>query len=122
MEVLPHAAAVFFSAEDVRAQSPSWLSYRGPVMIETRGPHGCQLIHCGKRRLVPGFPAEEVDPTGAGDVFAAAFMLRLGETRDPLVAARFANCVASFSVTAPGADALPTLEQVRDRLGTWKSS
>lgn len=122
MEVLPDVTAVFFSEEDVRGQSQNWLSFRGPVLVMTRGALGCDLIHSGKRRSVPGFPADEIDPTGAGDVFAAAFMLRLREGRDPLAAAAFANCVASFSVTGQGADALPTREQVHARLSAWKSS
>jgi sugar/nucleoside kinase (ribokinase family) len=65
---------------------------------------------------VPGFPSDETDPTGAGDVFAAAFMLKLRELREPLEAARFANGVASFSVTGRSTDALPDLEQVQQRL------
>lgn len=122
MEVLPHVAAAFFSEEDVRGQSQGWLSYRGPVLVMTRGKLGCDVIHSGRRRSVPGFPADEIDPTGAGDVFAAAFMLRLREEREPLDAAAFANCVASFSVVAQGAAALPTREEVHARLSAWKSS
>lgn len=116
-DVLPHVAAVSFSEEDVRGHSASWLGYCGPVLIQTRGSQGCDLIHCGKRRSVAGFPVPEVDPTGAGDVFAAAFMLELREVREPLQAARFANAVASFSVTARGTDALPSLKDVRELLG-----
>jgi sugar/nucleoside kinase (ribokinase family) len=122
MDALPHTAAVFFSEEDLRGQTQSWLGYCGPVLVMTRGARGCELIHCGKHRSVAGFPAGEVDPTGAGDVFASAFMLRLRDSRDPLDAARFANCVASFSVTGPGTEALPNLEQAHARLSTWKSS
>ena len=39
---------------------------------------------------------EEVDATGAGDIFAAAFFWRLYVTRDPWEAARFATHLASF--------------------------
>ena len=53
---------------------------------------------------------------GANLLFAAAYMLKLAETREPLEAARFANCVASFSVAGAGVEALPALEQVRERL------
>jgi sugar/nucleoside kinase (ribokinase family) len=57
-------------------------------------------------------PANEVDPTGAGDVFATAFVIRLQETGDPLQAARFANITASFSVEHPGVTGVPTRAQV----------
>ena len=59
--------------------------------------------------------AKEVDPTGAGDVFGTAFLLRYAETRDALVAARFANVVASMSVEAQGIDAIP----MRDVVEQW---
>ncbi len=115
-ETLAQVATAIFSEEDVRGHSAPWLGYCGPVLVTTRGELGCDLVHCGKRRHVPGFPAAEVDPTGAGDVFAAAYMLRLRETRDPVASARFANCVASFSVAGPGVASLPALDQVQDRL------
>ncbi len=115
-EVLSHATAVIFSEEDLSGQRAGWLSYPGPIMVMTRGSAGCQLTYRGKRRDVPGFATDEVDPTGAGDVFAAAFLLKLGEEREPLAAARFANAVASFSVQATGTDGLPTNEEVAARL------
>jgi sugar/nucleoside kinase (ribokinase family) len=63
-----------------------------------------------------------VDLTGAGDVFASAFLVRLDETaqssgvEDPWEAARFANAVASFSVEGQGISAIPSREQVDEYL------
>ena len=45
------------------------------MLVMTRGPEGCDVIHCGKRRYVAAVSVDQVNPTGAGDVFAAAFML-----------------------------------------------
>src|SRR5579883_1051027 len=120
LEMLPHAAAVIFSAEDVHGHVVPWLSYCGPVLVITQGADGCELIHCSKHRRVPGFPAEAVDVTGAGDVFAAAFMLKLKESKDPLDAARYANCVASISVTAEGTRALPGKADIQRKLAGSK--
>jgi sugar/nucleoside kinase (ribokinase family) len=47
-----------------------------------------------------------VDPTGAGDVFAAAFFVRLTQTGDPWKAARFANRLATASITLEGVGGL----------------
>ena len=112
LEVLPHAAAAIFSEEDVLGQPLSWLAYRGPVLVMTQGQLGCDVTHAGKTRHIPGFPVVGAQATGAGDVFAAAFMLRLGETRDPLDAARFANAAASLFV----AGGLPGRDLVEQRL------
>ena len=65
----------------------------------------------GRVRDFPAPPAQEVDPTGAGDIFAAAFFLWMERHRDPWGAARFANCIASHSVTRVGVSGTPTLEE-----------
>jgi sugar/nucleoside kinase (ribokinase family) len=54
----------------------------------------------------------EVDPTGAGDIFAAAFFTRLHATRDPWEAGRFATHLAAFSVTRRGLEGIPNRDEV----------
>ncbi len=61
---------------------------------------------------MPAFPATERDPTGAGDVFAAALLVRLHETGDPLDAARFAARVAAASIEGRGVSMVPTRVEV----------
>jgi sugar/nucleoside kinase (ribokinase family) len=50
-----------------------------------------------------------VDPTGAGDVFAAALLCHLYRHGDPREAVNFANYVASFSVGQVGVEGIPRL-------------
>jgi sugar/nucleoside kinase (ribokinase family) len=57
-----------------------------------------------------------VDATGAGDVFAAAFFVRLLTTRDPWEATRFATLLASHSVTRAGLDGIPTPREIEECL------
>jgi sugar/nucleoside kinase (ribokinase family) len=57
-----------------------------------------------------------MDSTGAGDVFAAAYLVRLSETRDPLTAARFANAMASLSVEGVGVEGVPQRRAVEERM------
>jgi 1D-myo-inositol 3-kinase len=77
------------------------------IIVVTRAQHGATVFHSGEPRHYPARPARQVDPTGAGDVFAAAFLIRLIETGDPCQAAPFANAVASFSVEGPGLSSIP---------------
>ena len=44
----------------------------------------------------------EIDATGAGDVFAAAFLVRQRETGDNRLAAEFATAAAALAVQATG--------------------
>jgi sugar/nucleoside kinase (ribokinase family) len=55
-----------------------------------------------------------VDPTGAGDIFAAAFFTRLLKTRDPWEAARFATLLASYSVSRVGLQGIPTVKEIEE--------
>jgi sugar/nucleoside kinase (ribokinase family) len=100
-EVLPLAAVTFISLEDLA--DPSTLSDLidlSHIFVVTDGPGGCTVYFNGEER---GFPAPAVtlaDATGAGDIFAAAYLVRLHQTSgDIWEAAVFANRIAAASVT-----------------------
>jgi 1D-myo-inositol 3-kinase len=118
--LLPHLAALVLSDQDVCGDPTCIERYMTMTrtLVVTQGPGGATVYHQGTAQHFPTRPAREVDPTGAGDVFAAAFLIRLHETalsplgEDPWEAARFANVVGSFSVEGPGTTAIPDREQV----------
>ena len=62
---------------------------------------------CRSRGALLAPPRNEADPTGAGDVFAAALFVRLHRGDTPEQAARFATRVAADFVTQPQLDGLP---------------
>jgi sugar/nucleoside kinase (ribokinase family) len=93
-------------------------SARVPLLIATDGRHGATLFERGVPTHFPGYPAVEVDPTGAGDVFAAALLVHLHLYHQPHAAMNFANCVASLSVEGPGIAGIPDLEMIWQRLKT----
>jgi 1D-myo-inositol 3-kinase len=117
-EILPHVDVLVLSEEDLNGNTELMDEYARltRIAVMTQGPKGCTVFTNGIEKHVPGFPACEVDPTGAGDVFAGAFLIRLQETGDPFEAARFANATASFCVEAPGVTSIPTRAQVEERL------
>lgn len=82
------------------------------IIVVTRAARGATVHQSGESCDYPARPAHEVDPTGAGDVFTAGFLVRLAETGDPCQAAAFANTVASFSVEKPGVSGIPQRVQV----------
>lgn len=87
-----------------------------PMVLVTRGWEGALLVTRDETRPIPSLPREETDPTGAGDVFAAAFLIRYHETDDPLEAAGFAACAASCCVEGLGGSALGDRAEVERRL------
>ncbi|MCD6290964.1 MAG: ribokinase [Anaerolineae bacterium] len=116
--VLRAARVLVLSEEDLGGdRSPLDMYIRHTeIVVLTESARGCTVYWRGRAYKIPPRPAKEVDPTGAGDVFTAAFLIRLDETGDPLAAARFANVVASFSVEAPGVTGIPTRQMVEDWL------
>ena len=120
--VLARADVLVFSAEDVGGDLALVRRYAelARLAVVTDHRNGCTVWYQGRQEHHPAFEVDEVDPTGAGDVFAAAFLLRYGETRDSAEAARFANCVASFVVEGRGTAVLPTQQQVEQRLKTGR--
>lgn len=81
----------------------------GPkITIITQGAKGA-LIYDGARFIQATAPiVTAVDSTGAGDVFAAAFLARYLDCCDAITACRFAVAAATLSTRGFGASALPS--------------
>jgi len=87
-----------------------------PIVVLTRGWEGVTLFTHDAARDIPSLPRQEVDPTGAGDVFAAAFLVRYHEIGDPEDACAFAACAASCVVEGIGTSALGDRAEVIRRM------
>ncbi len=108
------------------------LADRVPVAVVTCGGEGAIAIDSttGEEEWAPSFPVNAHDPTGAGDVFSAAFVLgalRRWPLRQRLA---FANLCAALSVqyvggslAAPGwGDLLDWLAGIRARAGAGSAT
>ncbi len=125
-QMLPSLDALILSHDDLlpfadgnRVEADAILerwSMHVPLLVATDGRYGASLYQRGLATRFPAYAATEVDPTGAGDVFAAAFLTHLSQHHDPAQAVNFANCVASFSVEQAGIEGIPTMEMVLQRL------
>ncbi|WP_394827610.1 PfkB family carbohydrate kinase [Pendulispora albinea] len=111
---------VVLSEEDVQHDEPlvRKLAAMLPLVVFTRAERGATVFVSGRPTDVPAYPAHVVDPTGAGDVFAAAFFAALKQDGDPIHAARWACAAASCSLEGFGIEALPTPDDVRRRMGS----
>lgn len=87
-----------------------------PIVALTRGWLGLTLLTREAVHDVPTLPREELDATGAGDVFAAAFLVRYHESNDALEAAAFGACAASAAVEAVGVAGIADRDEVLKRL------
>jgi hypothetical protein len=112
---LENASAAVLSIEDVKGNEhliESMVAH-SRVLVVTEGAAGERVYWNGDvRRICPPLE-QEIDPTGAGDIFATSFFYRLSKTRDPWEAARFATNFAAQSVTRIGLNGVPTPSEVQ---------
>jgi fructokinase len=98
--MLPHAALVKVSAEDLAHLHPgdepaavarAWLAQGAAMVVVTRGGEGAAAFRAGDELAVPHVPVAVVDTVGAGDAFQAALLDGLRRagllSRDGLAAA-----------------------------------
>ncbi|WP_377888030.1 ribokinase [Alkalihalobacillus sp. R86527] len=109
-----HEASVLFQH---LSQSEALKQFENKVMI-TEGANGVRYYNGEREVLVPTYPVEVLDTTGAGDTFNAAFGVAIAEGREIEESIGFANRAASLSVTGFGAQGgMPLREDVDKMLG-----
>lgn len=108
--ILPQANAAVVSIEDVEGDQNliDSMASSTPILAVTKGAHGVDLYAYGDLIHFEAPETEELDPTGAGDIFATVFFTQLTYNSDPHHAAEFAIRVASDSVSRPGLSGAPT--------------
>jgi sugar/nucleoside kinase (ribokinase family) len=116
---LPLNAFLVLSLEDLGSNKellPAYAELASLVAV-TQGADEAWLYDRDSSIAVPSCHADPVDPTGAGDVFAAALFVRYNETGDLLEAARFAHAAAACSIEGQGPSAIPERARVEQRMG-----
>ena len=74
-----------------------------PSVVVTNGPHGAYVRHDGVKAHVPAFPSQPKDLTGAGDMFAGAFLYGITHGVSPEKAARGGAFLSHKVITQIGA-------------------
>jgi len=121
-----NADAFFLSEEDITCfGGPGLIDFLRPrahCVFITRGSDGCDILTPEGFFHVGIYATHAVDPTGAGDTFAAACTLALAAGADPVQSARLGAAAASVVVEFEGsrhmsriAAAWSRMEMVPDR-------
>jgi sugar/nucleoside kinase (ribokinase family) len=79
------------------------LKEKVPSVVVTNGPHGAFIRHNGAEAHIPAFPSEPKDLTGAGDMFAGAYLYGITHGVPPVKAARAANFLSHKVIMQVGA-------------------
>ncbi len=113
--VLENARLAVLSMEDVAGDHGRINELLSSIRIlaVTEGADGANVFWNGDQRHFSAPEKKVKDETGAGDIFAACFFIRYEITRDPWEACRFANELASCSVTRRGLKSIPTEKEIQ---------
>lgn len=96
--------AMRYTRTDTALHAAHALADHVPLAIVTRGVHGVIAVDSATGTVVdvPSVPVPVLDPTGAGDVFVAAYMAARTRDWDLATQLRFAGLHASLSVMGLG--------------------
>ncbi len=92
-EKLKYADVLILSYEDLIGLENVLEVLRGlgNIVVVTNAEKGADIFHKGDQYHVPAQPIKLVNPTGAGDVFATAFMIKFLNSNNITRAAEFAH-------------------------------
>ena len=113
----PAPGIAFLSLEDLDNQRSGLTRIRElfPQVVLTTGEMGAELYLNEQAEEVFTEPAEPIDPTGAGDIFAAAYLIaKIKQGRSHTEAARLANALAGISILRNGVDGVPTESEIAE--------
>lgn len=117
-DILPLANAVVISLEDLgnADQVIPTLAEDCQLLVVTNGANGARVFFRGEQRHFPAPQLIEVNPTGAGDIFAATFFIHYKQHQEPWEAARVATNLAAKSVTREGVESSPSRDDLQAML------
>jgi sugar/nucleoside kinase (ribokinase family) len=112
LEILPLYVDIVFANEDETRALTGLGALEGclklqeicPVAVTLMGKEGCLVGHKGEVFHSPGFPAQLVDSTGAGDLFASGFLYGYLQGYSLPKCARLGNRFGSAIVEVQGAE------------------
>ncbi|MBT3390767.1 MAG: ribokinase [Chloroflexi bacterium] len=109
LPALQKKGVIVMSEEDVQYDEAviAAMAAEAHHLVVTCGSSGARVFIAGEQYPIAAPSIAEVDATGAGDIFAAAYAIHYQRTQDPFEAAVFANRLAADSVTRCGLASIP---------------
>ncbi|MGE5595632.1 MAG: PfkB family carbohydrate kinase [Hyphomicrobiales bacterium] len=108
----------FLSDEDTAepTEVARYLAAAGMTVLLTLGYRGALMFEAGRQTAFEALPANPIEPTGAGDCFATAFVVRYAETGDLHEACQFALAAGALAVEGAGMAGVPSRAAIEARL------
>ena len=112
-------AFLLTNENDINNSARSLLKMGPEIVVIKKGSRGAELFSLTEHIAVDAFPVTNVvDPTGAGDVFAGAFVASLANEDSKETALLYASASASISIESFGIEKLQSASnnETKDRI------
>ena len=112
-------AFLLTNESDIKSAAHSLLRMGPEAVVIKKGSRGAELFSLTEHITVGAFPVTNViDPTGAGDVFAGAFVASLANEDSKETALLNASASASISIESFGVEKLQSAsnDEINDRI------
>ena len=112
-------AFLLTNENDINNSARSLLKMGPEIVVIKKGSRGAELFSLTEHIAVDAFPVTNVvDPTGAGDVFAGAFVASLANEDSKETALLYASASASISIESFGIEKLQSASnnEIKDRI------
>ena len=119
--LLPTAeeARLLSGLDDDDAAAAALLNDQKRIVVFKRGAAGASIFTRDGQSDIPGIPMHEIDPTGAGDCFNAAFVYGLQSGWSAARTGLFACAAGALAVTRQGPmEGAPTYQEVSNLITT----
>ncbi|GCF12749.1 sugar kinase [Haloarcula mannanilytica] len=110
--VLRHVEILFCNGPEADHARDSGLFETVPTVVVKHGDCGATAYTDGRTITNAGYPIEPVDTAGAGDAFAAGYLLANAQESDPKRALAVANACGALATRSTGAQASLDWESV----------
>lgn len=101
--------------EKLHEASEAIAEYGAKIVLTTLGREGCFVYSGASNKFIDSYKEfKPVDKTGAGDAFSCGFIFGDLNNWDLEKSVKFANLIASISITRIGARSVPYLKELKD--------
>jgi len=109
---------LLFSNTQVPEEAVASLLKQGvSAIVHKQGARGARYFDTRREAFAPGVATTEIDPTGAGDIFGATFVVGWLEGRDPTDNLRRANVAGALAVGRRGPmEGTSSVKEIEDLL------
>jgi len=111
-----HESVVITGANDPSVSAKTLVEWGSPVAIVTLAEKGSVVFDGEKIVRIPAYKTFAIDPTGAGDVYAGAFIYEYAKAENVVSSCLFASAAASIMVEHSGPDFPMGEKEIKQRL------